>query len=366
MQAAFWHIADTAYGKLPEIYAKGAFPMRYFLYFMMTLKRCCKRPAMLFLLLLFPLFCSAFLVFGGDREQALCVSVYADAQDDFSSRLADKLVQRDGVFTFVRAESESELTHSVIVGDAECGYVIPSGLVESLNEGKKKNLINVVISSESTMMNVVNEIVYAELFEEYSLSILTDYLVNDTVLTDPDLSEIESLYRQNMVNGTTFSFDYTGKYSSYHGIRTGMGVQVLLGLCSILILLSGFLGILRYSGNAEAQVYCSIPKTGRKFLLAAEIFPPVLLTTVMGIACLGIAGIFRTPYDFLRLLAYSLLVVAFCMLLYLIVRKKTVILFLLPFYLLGCFAFTPIFVDVTLFVPALKPLCMLFLPYYYL
>lgn len=340
--------------------------MRYFLYMIINIKRCLKRPAMLFLLLLFPLFSAVFLKFGKDREQMLCVSVYTDGQDSFSAGLVDKLLHREGVVTFVAADSEEALIQSVIAGDSECGYVIPAGLFDSLNEGKKKNLIDVVISSETTMMDVTNEIVYAELFEEYSLSILTDYLLNDQVLDDPDTDEIEALYRQNMADGSTFAFDYAGKYSSYQGVRRGMGVQAMTGLCSILILLSGFLGVLGYADNAEAQIYCNICKNGRKILLLAEILPPVLITTTAGIAALQIAGALRTPGGLVRLLGYALLVTVFSMLLYALFRKKTVILFLLPFYLLGCFVFTPVFIDITMFVPALKPVCMLFLPYYYL
>ncbi len=338
--------------------------MRCFLYFLFTLKRCLKRPAMLFLLLLFPAFSAVFCLFDGDRERTLCVSVYTDTQDAFSNRLVDKLVERDGVVTFVRADSEKALTRAVVTGDAECGYVIPAGLFENLNAGNKNDLIDVVISSETTLADVTNEIVYAELFEEYSLSIVTDYLENDSVLADPDPEKIEALYRENMVNGSTFAFDYTGKYSSYHEIRKGLGVQTLTGACSIFILLGGFLGLLSYCASAEAQVYCSLTKKSRALLLSAEIAAPVLLTTLAGTAALGVIGTLRSPGSVLRLLGYGVLVTVFCAALYALLRKKTVILFLMPFYLLGCVVFTPVFVDVTLFVPALRPVCMLFLPYY--
>lgn len=170
-----------------------------------------------------------------------------------------------------------------MTGDAECGYVFHAGLVDALNTGKKQDLIDLVISAETTLADVSNEVVYAELFEEYSLAILTDYLLTDSVLENPSTSEIESLYRENMVNGSTFAFDYSGSYSSYHGIRSGLSSQVLKGLCSILILLGGFLGLLNYCGSAEAQIYCAVTKNGRKFLLFAELFPPVLLMTLAAV-----------------------------------------------------------------------------------
>lgn len=340
--------------------------MRYVLYLIFNLKRCLKRPVMLVLLLLFPVFAWMYLSLGADREQELCVCIYAGQDDPFCVQLALKLTQRDGVVTFIRSDSEADLYHAVITGDAECGYVFHTGLLEALNEGKKQDLVDVVISSETTLRDVTDEIVYAELFEEYSLAILTDYLLEDDVLENPSLSEIEALYRENMTNGSTFAFDYTGAYSSYHGIRSGLGIQVLKGLCSILLLLSGFLGVLNYSGSAEAQVYCAVTKTGRKFLLLAEIFPPVLLTTLASVLCLYFTGAMSSPHALPRLLGYALLVVLFSLLLYAVLRKKTIILFLLPFYLLGCLIFTPVFVDITTFIPALRPICLFFLPYYYL
>lgn len=340
--------------------------MRYVLYLLLNLKRCIKRPAMLALLLLFPVFAWMYLSLGADREQGLLVCVYAEADDPFCGQLVQKLTQREGVVTFVCSASEEELYHTVVTGDAECGYVFHTGLLDSLNEGKKQELVDVVISSETTLRDVTDEIVYAELFEEYSLAILTDYLLTDSVLENPSLDEIEALYRENMVNGSTFAFDYTGAYSSYRGIRSGLSIQVLKGLCSILLLLGGFLGLLNYAGSAEAQVYCAVTKTGRKFLLLAELFPPVLLTTLAAVLSLFFTGALRNLTALLSLLGYALLVVLFCLLLYAVLRKKTIILFLLPFYLLGCLVFTPVFVDISTFIPALRPICLFFLPYYYL
>lgn len=348
------------------IFTKGVPPMRYALYLFFNLKRCLKRPAMLALLLLFPVFAIMYRSLGADHEQDLCVCVYAEQEDSFCEQLAEKLTQRDGVVTFIRTASEEELYHTVMTGDAECGYVFHAGLLDSLNEGKKKDLVDVVISAETTLRDVTDEIVYAELFEEYSLAILTDYLLQDDVLENPPLSEIEALYRENMTNGSTFAFDYTGAYSSYQGIRSGLSIQVLKGLCSILLLLSGFLGLLNYCVSAEAQVYCAVTKTGRKFLLLAELLPPVLLTTFAAIFSLFFTGAISDGRDLLRLFTYALLVLLFCALLYVVLRKRTIILFLLPFYLLGCLIFTPVFVDISTFIPALRPICLLFLPYYYL
>lgn len=340
--------------------------MRFSLYMLLNFKRCIKRPAVLALLLLFPVFALMYRQLGSDREQGLCVYVYAEKEDPFCTGLAQKLTKREGVVTFVQADSEEALYHAVMTGNAECGYVFHAGLVDALNTGKKQDLIDLVISAETTLSDVTNEVVYAELFEEYSLAILTDYLLTDSVLDNPSTSEIEALYRENMVNGSTFAFDYTGSYSSYHGIRSGLSSQVLKGLCSILILLGGFLGLLNYSGNAEAQVYCAVTKTGRKFLLFAELFPPVLLMTLAAVLSLLFAGVPVGGYALLRLIGYALLVILFCSLLYVVLRKKTVILFLLPFYLLGCLIFTPVFIDIATFIPALRPVCFFFLPYYYL
>ena len=340
--------------------------MRYPLYMLLNLKRCLKRPAMLALLILFPVFAILYRSLGADREQGLYVCVYAEPEDSFCEQLVQKLTERDGVVTFVQVPSEEELYHTVMMGDAECGYVFHTGLLDALNHGNKKDLVDVVISAETTLKDVTDEIVYAELFEEYSLCILTDYLLEDNVLENPSLSEIESLYRENMVNGSTFAFDYTGAYSSYQGIRSGLSIQVLKGLCSILLLLGGFLGLLNYAGNAEAQVYCAVTKTGRKFLLLAEIFPPVLLTTLAAVPSLFFTGALNDGRALLRLLGYALLVILFCLLLYAVLRKKTIILFLLPFYLLGCLVFTPVFVDISTFIPAFRPICFFFLPYYYL
>lgn len=62
--------------------------MRFFLYMLLNFKRCLKRPAVLALLLLFPVFSLTYRHLGSDREQGLCVYVYAENEDSFCTGLA--------------------------------------------------------------------------------------------------------------------------------------------------------------------------------------------------------------------------------------------------------------------------------------
>lgn len=337
-------------------------------YLFFCLKRTLKKPVNQLLLLLLPVLTILFLIFmENEQERALQVAVYTEEENGFSADLRDKLVNREGIIQFYPCESEEALYLDVASGRAECGYILPGLLEENLNAGRKRNLVDLVVSSSTTLSGLTNEIVYSELFEEYSLIILQDYLQNDSayraVYADDPLhsdAEIANLYRKYMANGSTFAFDFVGAYSDYSSVTHGLMLHSVTGLVGILVLLGGFSGLFSYAGDEKNSRFSHVPPKEKRILSLLCLFCPVLLFGADGALCLMIGGYFTAPIMWGRFVLYGGLILLLCLVFRLFLRFRTVLSAIMTLYLLGCLIFTPIFIDVTVYLPFLKPFCRFF------
>lgn len=327
------------------------------------LKRSLKKPLYILLLLLFPLM-TVFFLYSDSEESRLNVALYTQSDNDFSQEIVSKLVSRDGVYHFYSVPSEDALYQDVLSGHAECGYIFPENLLDQLNLGRKKNLVDLIVSSSTTMSKITNEIVYSELFELYSLRILEDYLIHDSLLENPDPEQIESLYQKYLTNGSTFAFDITGAYQDYTSVRKGLTLHMFIGLVGILILLGGLSGLLQYTEDEQKKRHEHVPFSQKKYIAFLQITCPLLLFFIAGAISLAIAGYFTEPSFLLRYLCYGLLTLIFCMLLYPLRRFRMMLLTFLPLYLLGCLIFTPVFIDLSLYLPKLAWISRIFITYY--
>lgn len=327
-----------------------------------TLKRICKKPLFAGLLLLFPLLTVLFLCSGSD-ENRLCVALYTESESGFSHELTQNLLSRDGVYHFYLADSEDDLQHDVLSGYAECGYIFPDQLLSQLDAGRKKNLVELIVSSNTTMDKITNEIVYSEIFALYAVCILDDYLA-DTLPASPDPQEVHALYNEYMTNGSTFAFDFTDGFDDYSTIKQTMTSHMLIGLIGLLILLGSFSGLLQYADDEQKKRLEHVPFSHRKYIAILQILCPLMLFLCVGVVCLAITGYFQTPLQVLYYLRYGMLVFLLCLLMYPLRRFRLALLTMLPVYLLGCLVFTPVFIDISLYLPKLSWLSHLFITDY--
>lgn len=327
-----------------------------------TLKRICKKPLFISLLLLFPLLTVLFLCTGSD-ENRLCVALYTESENGFSHELTQNLLAREGVYHFYLAKSEDDLYRDVLSGHAECGYIFPEQLLTQLDAGRKKNLVELIVSSNTTMDKITNEVVYSELFALYSFYILDDYL-KDNLPAPPNPQEVNALYNEYLTNGSTFAFDFVGSFDDYTTIKKVITSHMLIGLTGLLILLGSFSGLLQYADDEQKKRHEHVPFAHRKYIAVLQILCPLLLFLCVGAICLAITGYFHSPAQLLHYLGYGLLVFLLCLLLYPLRRFRLALLTMLPVYLLGCLIFTPVFIDISLYLPRLSWISRLFITDY--
>lgn len=358
--------------------------MRFPRLFYMLLKQYIRKPECLLLLLSLPVLTILFSHVAKTEEQpiqAVCYipSVTQEDLDDLAddsdtalqastalASLARKLSMYEGLYTFRLCASEQEVYDAVAANRAECGYIFSETLYEELLDGNLKGLITTVASPSTTMLPVINETVYSLVFEDLALLSLEQYLADGSaVSTDYDVlyddAMIEELYQKYMLGDSTFHFEYDGSPEDYRLTTTTVLLSPIRGLLSVLLLLSALTGAISYYRLAENPVF----DTWKVRIGCIAI--PVLCTIPVMLLCIHFAGLGAGPgKEICLLILYAVVCVIATFLLTLLIKKRVIFTSLLPLYILACLVFTPVFIDISVFLPALQPLSYLFLPYYYL
>ncbi len=355
-------------------------PMRLFL---LTVKQYLCSPFLLLLLIAAPVLC--FYVShrpateADDRIRVGYCIVDPDAQNQIGetnediSWLTDVLADGETLFSFYQSSSPDALRAEVARGTAECGYLIPSDLFEQLRSGNRRELITLLTSPRTTMSDVINETLFANIFQRLSGQVFLRYLTKKSAVaeyypkafTDQD---VEELYQKYLTNGSTFSFTYDNTVNEFHYGTTAVLTQPLRGLFAVLILLCGFVGALSYYQAAEHPVFARVS------VRVVRIVVPMLFACILSLVCLfgmpGVPGIDHSLTGLLlessRLLLYALICLVFLFLITTLIPYRGILYALFPLYLMGCLIFSPIFLDAAQFLPQLKTISYFFLPTWYL
>lgn len=352
--------------------------------FYMLFKQYIQKPECLLLLLSLPVLTILFSHVAKTEEQpiqAVCYipSVTREDLDDIAAdsdttlqastaleSLAHKLSTYDGLYTFRLCASEQEVYDAVAANRAECGYIFSETLYEELLSGNLKGLVTTVASPSTTMLPVINETVYSLVFEDLALLSLERYLEEDSVVSAEydilyDNAEIEELYQKYMLGDSTFHFEYDGSPKDYRLTTTTVLLSPIRGLLSVLLLLSALTGAISYYRLAENPIF----DTWKVRIGCISI--PVLCTIPVMLLCIYFAGLGAgIGKEICFLVLYATVCVLTTIFLTILIKKRVIFTSLLPLYILACLVFTPVFIDISVFLPAMKPLSYLFLPYYYL
>ncbi len=358
--------------------------MKLTVFFKLQLKRVCKNVPFVLLLLLFPL-CLVLLSrsFDNKEDTRIAVGICLDTEDDLAETVCKKLLTLDdSLFFFTQVDTEEELIKQVQNNTLECGYLFQKELGTELDKSRLKNLISVYVSETTTCTGVLNELVYANLFEEYSLSLLQESLINaahlpfteaeadESGLPPVTVQDIEESYRSQLENGSTFRFDVhfvSGTKTAPLTGTTAATFPLLRGLAALFLLLCGFVGLLTTYHDEQNGLYAKL-YGGKRFL-----FPRVTQLTYLlpaGLVCLlglSLSGSFtHLGTELLALACYLLALLAFYTVLGTLIRNHTVLCAAFPMMLLCTLVFTPVIVDLSSYFPWMRVVRYALPTYYYL
>lgn len=352
--------------------------------FALQLKRIGKRTLFLCLLLLFPI--TLFILsqsFAAEEDSRIPVGIYLNTEDTLARSLCEKLItSEDSLFIFSYADSEEALMKGVQSNRFECGYLFEKDLGAELDRNRLKNLITVYASENSTCTGILNELVYAALFEEYSLSLLQDTLrdaghlpftedaTGNDSLPPVTKEKIEQSYRSHLTDGSTFRIEVIFESPAVETPDSGTraATQPLLrGLTAVFLLLCGFVALLTMVRDKANGLYARLHGAPR--LLYPYLTMPVYLLP-SGLVCLiglTISGSFTDlGPELLALLCYIVALLLFYSILEALLRNHTVLCAAFPVLVLCTLVFTPVITDLSALFPWIKTVRYAFPTYYYL
>ena len=338
------------------------------LWFFLSLKRQVKRIFFLVLLLFLPAGLWCFRAAGEGESEQVKVALYA-GESAWNRKVAKELLSDTGSFGFYVSSSEEALREDVKAGRAECGYIFPEDLKERLETGDYKRCIVLVSSPSTTAGRLSTEIVFSGLFTVWGRELLEAYAgEGEAFCGQKDVWEqLEPLYDRYLNNGSTFAFQYVTSGGSALEEPTLKTSPPARGIAAVFIFVMGLAAAVTVCEDIKKGLFGTMSGLRREAAIMACLAAPVSLACLSGFAGLGAAGVLMNPAgEAGLLLLYGCSCTVFSWVLCRLVRNPLAIACLIPFFIIGSLVFCPVFVDLSLFLPALKTAGKLFLPWYYL
>ena len=349
-----------------------------------------------------------------DKKIPVAYFIYGNTEDSDKETSGQKNDDRftplsntdsDSMYSFHECDSEEMLKNEVMSGKAECGYLIPSDIFDTLATGDTKNKVQVYISPASTQTYIVNETVYAEIFKDLAPLLLRNYIYEYSAIKDRiallDGKELNGeifsedtiyeLYDDFSTNGSTFSVvtdtastdGNTPADTPENKDGNEVSVASLRGLLSVLIMLCGFCGVLKFFTIADNPVLSSFK------VRLCTILSPLLLSVTVSESCLILSAVFgnKSAYTLasgnpLQKISFIsgngliseisglVLFMAFCIVLLLllsyIIPERSIFCAFMPVYLLSALIFTPVFIDIPALMPVFRIVKFLFPSVWYI
>lgn len=338
------------------------------LWFFLSLKRQMRRVFFLALLLFLPAGLWCFRAAGEDGSEQVKVALYA-GESGWNRKVAEELLADTGSFGFYMSGSEEELREDVKAGRAECGYIFPEDLQERMETGNYKRSIVLVSSPSTTAGKLSTEIVFSGLFTVWGRELLQAYAgEGEPFRGERDVWEqLEPLYDRYLKNGSTFAFQYVTSGGSALEEPTLKTSPPARGIAAVFIFVMGLAAAVTVCEDIKGGLFGTMSGLRRETAVMACLAAPVFLSCLSGFAALGTAGVLMNPAgEAGLLLLYGCGCTVFSWALCRLVRNPLSIACLIPFFIIGSLVLCPVFVDLSLFLPAAKTAGRLFLPWYYL
>lgn len=346
--------------------------MRYLIITWLFIKRLIKNPAFICMLIIMPLLITMFNKVDTKEDKRILVGVYYE-EEDLSKIICETLKDKEGYIKFLVYDNEAELIEAVETKKLECGYIFPSDFKERLDNYKIKKCITCIESPSTILSSLSDEVVFAGIIGEYGKNIAVNFAKENNIVVGDGTNSNENIARNYERFNTpekTFSIDY--KYIETDGgnseeIKDKTTTYAIHGIVSVLILISGLFGSVRWFEDEKKGLYASFNSEAKIIIGFISILAPTTLMALSGIITIYLSNTYTyMSREIIAMVLYVLLVCGFSYLLKLIVKSGTDICAILPVITIGSLIFCPVFIDVSKFIHFISWINKLFPPFYYL
>ena len=359
---------------------------RYPVWFSLMLKRMLKNPAFVVLLLVMPVF--AFVISKAEQGESTGSVVGIMADDRQLLAMFTEPETQGSVFTFHVYENKEHLIRDVERGELICGIIFPEDLEERLDTGIWQDSITIYKSSSAGMTEIVKERIAGILFTLYSNKSYVNYIGNTNAFLQAEENGItreeiilfaQEAYESRLADGSTFALAYFGENPIGQLQENELDTSTfrLRGVLAICIFLSGLCGLLTdWKDRGEKRFVRIVPNW---VTTAVNIWIPTIYTSVMTLLCLAMTGqligagsgqwriqLAGAVKEIDYLLFYQFLIVCYCSIIRLLLRKQEMIAAAVPILTFASIICCPVWIHLATYVPFFRILEKLFPATYYL
>ena len=359
---------------------------QYLIWIKLLSKRLWRQPAYIGLLLLIPILGYAVSMMEQGEKGGVAVAVCVE-EGTWSAQIVDGLQvqQADSVLAFAFYEDAAAVEQSVVSGAADCGFVIPSDIEEAvLNEDWHKS-ITVYETSGSSITGMAKERISGVIFKLYSEQNYREYMGQ---ISEDIVYFAEEAYERHLVDGSTFEFRYVNydQYSQYNSDTTDIsdtGVFPVKGVFAVIIFISGMCGMLEYDTDRREKRFVRMASNRLTYIV--NVWVSTVFVSIAVLICLWISdavhysggqlsmGVMLSVWNMEmwlsqigRLIVYQCIIVLYCCILGIILRRQETIAAAIPILSLGSLVCAPVFIRLAAYVPVFVVLEKLFPVTYYL
>lgn len=336
-------------------------------------KRALKRPVFLLLLFILPLGSMMFRRAEEKDDGRISIALFTDG-DEWNEKVAEELMENGGSFRFYLCGTQEELEEDVASGHAECGYSFGCDLHEKLLNKKYKRAIQATVSPSTTAAELASETVFAGLFRVFGRELLETYVsengeafaearMNDSTLWE----KVEEKYDLHLIDGSTFAFQYEQSDGGLIEENEIKAVFPVRGIAAVFIFVMGLGAAVTAAEDEERGFYKAVTGMRKRGLQMISVCVMVFFSCLSVMIYIVLTeGTGNIAVEVLKLLIYGGLTAIFCMFFLCLVKKPVALAGFIPFFILGSMVTCPVFADLSAFIPILKTIRQLFLPWYYM
>ena len=362
----------------------------YLFWCYLMMKRMIKKPAYLLLLLALPILSAAMMRLeqSGDDSAGVTVGILFEKegqteipQDDkeWNQKFFTFLSEQDSVIQFRLYEKSASLLRDIEKGELDCGVVVPVEIRERIMTDLWQGSITVYKTSSTSVTEIVKERIASAVFTFYSEESYVNYVENsnifqETVEANSDRTEeirefAVKAYETHLTDGSTFAFQYHGE--SYDNNTEEQVTDTanpgfrLKGVLAVCIFLSGLCGLLTdWNDRRERRFVRMAPEW---VTTAVNIWVPTIYTSVISLLSLLLAGqITGIGKELCHLVFYQFLIVVYCSIIRVIIRKQEQLAAAIPILTLASIVCCPVWIRLAVYLPVFHVLEKLFPVTYYL
>ena len=332
------------------------------------LKRFFYQKIFLALLLILPIGTFFFSYLAHCDSTSVKVGIVSASGNSFSEDMKEEFIRHKGVLQFYSLNSVEEMKKKIQKGELECGYFFPADMEDKYSKQQYSGVVEQYYREGGQFYTLVREVVLTGIFRQYGEIMVKDYIRHSGLFRTEYISYnmVEEQYRENLKEQNTFSIPVNDTVSAKKNLGDYL-VAPVRGSISLLILLAGFCGLSLYSEDRRREVSAVLRGRVGCSLSVLSIAIPVFCISIAGLLSEAVCGFgFLTLKEIAYMLIYDIIVVLFCNALSVLRIQEGTLWVGALIYVCASAILTPVFINLSVFLPGIQNLSYLCLPHYFL